>query len=490
MGIVVSALLLTFLSRCALTYMHHRGSRLTDGDAVAHLQYVRRLWETKGASVSLKHRYLLDSNDYPTGFHRILYWLRIPTEWLERFGGFLPTIFDLCLLGVIAVAVEMWGGPHHGWLLAFPLLRMWIANVGRASHFSERAFGVLMGNLYLFFLFAYLVESNPWYLIAALAPFFVLSASSKFAWQGTLGISLAFSLLALDPRPILITVAIAMLSFITTRGASWRVLKGLIRHSMWYRSYLAPRYQGVQDRYKQLAEFMRAPSLKSGVLLLLNNSLLKIISDNPLHLLLPFLFSGDLFSWWALSGILLCVVIATPPLSFLGEPERYLEFTALPTFVLASRHPLFSWQGAVIMALLGVLYALHWYLVMRQNKDHNRKEDDLILLAKAIKTINDQTLLSIPLRTSFFMGLQNKTNRFVTLFANIGEGEMGERYERLMRDRYPFPGPNLSEIISEYQVDYLVVDEDSLSALPQNYYEFSPFREAMRAGRYTLYSTR
>ena len=67
------ALFLTLASRAIYAWRVKCRALVTDGDAVGHLTYVKEFWRNGGSRIDLTNRYLLDSCDYPNGYHWILY---------------------------------------------------------------------------------------------------------------------------------------------------------------------------------------------------------------------------------------------------------------------------------------------------------------------------------------------------------------------------------------------------------------------------------
>ena len=144
------SLLLLVSFRLVLFFLDRSKSTITFGDSMGNLKYVKEYYRTNGSPMDVTGQYILDEADYPNGFHKIFYYLKISIPWLEKFGGLIPIFCDSLLLLLITLAIYAFGGEQYEWLLAFPFLRTFYGNVGRANHFSERAYGGLWGNAYLF----------------------------------------------------------------------------------------------------------------------------------------------------------------------------------------------------------------------------------------------------------------------------------------------------------------------------------------------------
>ena len=265
-------------------------------------------------------------------------------------------------------------------------------------------------------------------------------------------------------------------------GYSFKVIIGLIRHSYFYKTHLAQRYPHVsKGGYLELFSFDNS---KKYIMMLLRNSPFRIFTDNPL--MLPCLYSiffitpFDLWSKWLIVGPILVLLISTRSLSFLGEPERYLEFVVIPLFICLSFISFKEINIYAYLAFLGLILVLFFHFLTNFfNKPNFQQEDELVALRDYFKDIQNKTILTIPFRLSFFLGYQNISNRYVTLFSNIGKGKAGDHYRWLIKDRYPFVRNDLKSVISKFSVDYIVVHKPDVENMNKTfldgYYDFSSY---------------
>lgn len=485
------------LTRIGSAYLiNKKSSFYTDGDAVAHLNYVKEIYSLGGRIPAKLEKYLLDYNDYPNGFHKLFYLLRIPVSKVERFGGYIPALCDLGLLCFIALYMHLFGGTDVFWLLAFPFLRLFIANEGRSSHFSERAYGVLWGNVFLGAMIGYYVSGALFWIPVALVGFLIFSVSSKFAWQGTFFMTLLLSAFEQSLFFIGFYLIAFTISVLVTKGYSYRVLKGLIRHSTFYKTYLSKRYFGLPNHYRIFQRLFLQGGLRNKIVLTMNSAVCKVISDNPLNLAVLFLLfaggAGDVFMSAALAGIVLVLLIALEPLKFLGEPERYLEFSALPVFVVLSQGGIPLSVVLAVFVAIGGFYALHWYFFARVYRNQHVSSRDLKDLLAFFEKHDGGIVLTLPMRLSFFLGYCTTSYKFVTLFSNIAPGEDGAAYKSLIPDYYPYPGRDLLGYAERYNIDYIVQDKARTKLLDAHmkasYYSFTPFTLVYENERYTVYT--
>jgi hypothetical protein len=485
------------LTRMGSVYLiNKKNSFYTDGDAIGHLNYVQEIYSAEGRIPAKLRKYILDYNDYPNGFHKLFYLLKIPLSALERWGGYVPVLCDLGLLCFTALCMHHFGGTDVFWLLTFPFLRLFIANEGRSSHFSERAYGVFWGNVFLGAMIGYHVSGELFWIPLALAGFFIFSVSSKFAWQGTFFITLLLCVLEQSLFFVGFYLSAFTLSVLLSRGYSYRVLKGLLRHSIFYKTYLSKRYFGLPKHYRVFLGLFKRGGLRDRVVLSMNSSVCKVISDNPLNLAVLFLLcvqdTGDVFMSASLAGIALVLLISLEPLKFLGEPERYLEFSALPVFVLLSQKAIPLPIVLAVFVATGGFYALHCYFFSRAYAKQQHSSRDLKDLLAFFEGGDGGTVLTLPMRLSFFLGYCTASYKFVTLFSNIAPGEEGAAYKALIPDYYPYPGQDLMGYVAHYTIDYIVQDKDRTQLLDAHvkasYYSFMPFKLVYENESYAVYA--
>jgi hypothetical protein len=116
----------------------------------------------------------------------------------------------------------------------------------------------------------------------------------------------------------------------------------------------------------------------------------------------------------------------------------------------------------------------------------------MIALREYFCAMRGKTVLTIPFRLSFFLGYTNNSNRYVTLFANIGKRDSGKSYRWLMRDRYPFVRSELDDVIKRFDIDCVVVNKSDISTIDRQfkreYYNFSRFNKIYDNDNFSVYA--
>ena len=189
----------------------------------------------------------------------------------------------------------------------------------------------------------------------------------------------------------------------------------------------------------------------------------------------------DIWYHWTFVSILRVLLISTTPLKFLGEPERYLEYSIIPVFIVLSYFPISEYiLIASISLALALLVILYEFLQNRLKKTNHSRGEDMLSLRSWIGEQSAQTVLTIPFRVSFFLGYETaEHHRYLTLFANVGTDDSCRDYKWLLKDWYPFVRNDLDAVIGKFSIDLVVVDKESVQNLERfldhTYYSFEGF---------------
>lgn len=457
------------ISRIYFSSLEAKNAFITSGDSIAHLTYVNQYKINNGKNCNLNSKYILDGPGYPTGYHKLFYILKIPICFIEKYGGYFPILFDACHIFIIYFGIAYFGGPFSSWLLFLPFLRCFWGNEGRAAHFSERAFGTLLGNIFLISSFLFYQEKNIIFLVFGFAAFFSLLLCSKFAHQAVLFYSLLFTIINSSIFFLGFYICCLALTLIFSRQTGFEIVLGHFRHSYFYKTHLQKKYPELRDSFSDL--IYKNQTFIKYLALLSKNSLLRIFTDMPVMFAVAQILiqnldqvnnTCQLFGWIS-SGILIVILIATNSLKFLGEPERYLEFLVFPVFLFLSFHdPKQILIGTVLSGFCAFyIFAFSIYNYYRNFKPGKQQTNDLLELKKFVKKLKSGLILTAPCRLSFFLGYKNPKKTYLTIFSHVGLGEKYSSYKWLINKRYPFPRENLLEIIKRFKINYFILEKKS-----------------------------
>jgi len=460
---LASSLLLMIALRVPSILTHREASRYSTGDSAGHVGLWREVRKVGVAAVGPNRQFMFDGPGYPLGFHWLLGILFRSEKDLFRFGVFVPLVCDISLLLFAAVVGNYVGVSHWEWLLLVSVSPSLWANLGRASHISERAFGSLFGNVYLVSVVLAIAHGGllPW--IGVLLGMAVISVSSKFGIQSLLFYSSMASLLLLDWRPLAILAGAWFLSNALLLGYPWKVLKGAWTYSWFYFSELMRRNpESSRNYYLELLAFPQSNSTKK----LKSNWVVRAATDSPLHLLLVMIFVGGIGSGngWrelALAGLVLSLVIAIPGLTFLGESYRYLEFSIVAAFLaVASGLDNFLLFFLLFTVFLALTIKVSVIDVIRRSRASTGNSDEFAALGDFFAPMSRQTVVSAPGRISIYLSTRNESLTFPWMFSGVASGAAREKFLKLLSPEYPYPIMDIPKIQTIVPFDILVVDRD------------------------------
>ncbi len=481
MLVVLASALVTFLYRLYLIrefYPTH-----PDRDEISHFTYVKEIQAQKGRIPSKIDAFLLNYNDYPNGFHKFIALLGIPQQRLEDYGRYIPVLFDVLLLFLIAGFIHLQGGHSYLWLLCFPFIRLFWSKK-TSIFFGERAFGVLWGNIYLVSVFAF-VQTGHWGLLAtAVLSFSVAAASSIFTNQATFFFSILMAIFLQDWRYLAVYILSLVASFVLTKGYSWTVIKGQVSYSILYQTFLSKIYL-KNNFYKNAIKVFNKFRFSKFKKEFFENPVYMSVSNCPIYVafLILWLSHGatiEPLTAYALCGLLLCIVIATEPLKFLGQAERYIEFSVLPilaylSFFSVRSHPIL-FGGVVFLSLWSVAY--HIGLNKKGKKAPDLQEhSEYFELNDFLAQLPKSVILPIPTKIINFSVYKGSQHRYVSTFVSP---DSHESFKELMPDCYTYPGSNLDFYIQKYQVSYIVLHKNAPEymekQMKQPYYNFENYK--------------
>jgi len=344
-------------------------------------------------------------------------------------------------------------------------------------------------------------------LLTAAASAGTAALASKFAVQAILFISLFMAAITRDARLLFILPAGVLAALVISRGHYWTVLKGHIRHTFFYCTYVRKRCTAANPPiYGQLLRWpitLLFSPLKGARQAVTNQILMSFILCPWLPLLFitysvdtPRRSSMAEVEWylvvWTVSGLLAMFLTATPWLRFLGEASRYVVHSVTPVCILYA-HRLFTlddhttWTFASIGLVIAVFGVVASYTVAKLVR---RSDGDREALYAWVRQQPCSTVLTIDLRLVYLVCFRTP-HRAIHLLTNCPSGEKLSAYKRLVPKWFPLPTTDLKEAIGDHQVGLIVVDERALELIrsvdPSYTYDLSQYRVVYRKGRYRAY---
>jgi hypothetical protein len=205
-----------------------------------------------------------------------------------------------------------------------------------------------------------------------------------------------------------------------------------------------------------------------------------LVSNNVLYFL----------TCWVTASVIIFIATSLRPFLFLGEAERYLEYS-LPAQVILL---VFFFDVWVVYLPLVIVYCFLFYaatiikLKLIGGYIDTSIEDDLFFWIK--NNIKNKRFLGIPTGNIQFELLYKTGNCIWRVPANLSRISEAD-YLKLYPIAHYYPPDNLSNIVNQYDVHYLLVNEQIIKNIlnPSIRYDFEKFKKVFGNSRYSIYKT-
>ncbi|MCK4518743.1 MAG: hypothetical protein KAU12_01360 [Candidatus Omnitrophica bacterium] len=431
---------------------------------------------------TMTDKYLIDGPfDYPPVFLYILSFFR--KDFLEKNQWWISP-FISALHGIIVFIVT--------YFLTRNLLIASIAQlvycltpiiIIESSQLSVRTFSQLIFSLTLLTILLSAHYQKPALFLLTLFMSVILILSHKFALQALVFLCVALSVWSFNFIYISIPFLAVLIAIVVSKGYYLTVLRGHLAILNFWRENIDYRFahqiRGVKSKQNKNPDFINKVCN-----LLQRIPLLSLFGSNPFVFLLFLMFClvekttalsfakvlpsvYDLLVVWSVSLFGAAVfVILIKPIRFLGEAERYLEYSAAPTAILLSVlfYGAFSGKYSIIYSVVFIIWAfaltyMPTLLIQRKLvlKDQERSiREDLWKMMNYINNLNeDVRIATIPLY------LISPVSYFVK--CKILSTESALAHPKKLKDFCPILRKPLEDIFSRYQINYLLINNHYVS---------------------------
>jgi hypothetical protein len=443
--------------------------------------------------IILPHRY-----SYPFLYHYLLACLPMKFRlWAERLTG---AFFDTLSLVFIYVFSE-WGVLQMGdirlrslpivvaALFAFSPALMRIYSGPRAYNGSPRTVGQTLYLLHILSAYYALKTNSLIGLAISLSVGASLVVTAKFGNQVLVFFG-AFFVVWVSYQYALLLLGCFLLALLFTKGHAWSVVKGQVKHSIFYfknlqRVFLFP-YTGsfgswVQRGSEELGRLIRTGNLEAFLRWFYGERyyLHLLLTVYPQFLLLFYLFIPGVLSdpleqfllIWMAAGFIWFVFTKTRPLLFLGEGERYLEFALFPSLFLSARYLIGTWE-IVLYVFLGYSLFSSLYSLRQYHESFAPLDRDFERKKALYGNLNQQKPgLIFPLGSFHWQVLYHAQFPVLTYGGNMDESLLSKDEFLLVYGQYPYPSGDFRRIVDRYNVSYIVSDHAHLKHYRTNIVE-------------------
>lgn len=363
---------------------------------------------------------------------------------------------------------------------------MWFSQLSigpRIESFTPRLLSEITGNL--FFIILLIPFGLPlWFVIASsvlLGSYNLLA--SKFGTQALFFLTPIISLILLDWLPLIVLLITVLFTALITGGGFLKTLKHQIHHLNWYYKKNLRGEMKVSDRnkFKRLFKDTENKSTlkKTGIVvrnLIQINSVTAVILKMPVFIIaitlytysqvygpiqVPFYFAAPV-----IAATFLFLIINIQPLLFLGEAERYLNFTAFFILFLAVYLVTALNLYWLFYCLLG--YGIfYWFIESFYLKKLNppktglrEKEGDILDYLEEVE--EKKIILSIPMPALNPFRIMLKTDHKI-IYPDICGKEFSTEFEKKYGDDYPFVNlAKLDTMSTDLGVNMVIINKRSI----------------------------
>jgi hypothetical protein len=427
--------------------------------------------------ILLPHKYT-----YPYLYHYILARFSESVRLIvERFTGatsdtlilIVSYIYTKVIIDEGAYALSFTDHLLIGILFSLSPALLRIGSGPRAYNGTPRTVGQFLYVVHAFSYYAYLKNHSSIELLTCIVSGSLIILTGKFSTQVMLFVGIGFSLF-ISSTYVYIFAGSFLLSIILSNNKSLRILKGQLEHTILYAKYfqsvfLYPHVRTFNEYRKSFVIMWNQSTKKEFIEWFLVNE------RYPVHLLItvfPHLvitlvlilgidkltaFDKYLFIWIA-GGLIMFVATKIRLLLFLGEGERYLEYSVYPSLYLFVKYSLVYAPYAVILITIYYLYCAHIYITSFISKFSNQ-DINYKATAKCFGVLNTLPPGIIwPIGSFHFQSLvKSAGHEVLTHGANVEKKTMEDF--NFIYENYPYPSGQFNEIISHYSVSYIISDE-------------------------------
>lgn len=453
--------------------------------------------------IVLNHEY-----SYPYLYHWVLsLFSHQKRAWSERFtGAFFDTINVILLFGfagwLTLYSSQNVMGNIPLWIAALIVFSPALLRLGsgpRAYNGSPRIFGQ---TLYLVHLISFVVwyqTQSPLLLCASIIAGAALLVTAKFGTQVFFFFGVFFGILY-TPIYFLFIISSLIFALILTAGRAGTVLRGSILHSIFYyrymqvpflephqrsiRSYLlnsaGPNFWTTLLRKREIGPFLTWYFTET-------HPLHVFITVFPQFILLPVWLinyshmssQSQFLVIWATAGFFLFIATKTKKLLFLGEGERYLEYSLFPSLWLSILWCITnSYTILLVIFLFYSIVATIWYINRYVHQFHD-VDEDFVTVGDAFKELGETYPSGVIMPIASFHWQTVFWSQFpvLTIGGNVDERLLSSEEFQLVYGNYPYPSGNFQQIIEKYHVAYIVSDEVHIAQYVQDFLTDKEFFE-------------
>lgn len=418
----------------------------------------------------------------------------IPARFLKAIGVALNIVFDV--LSSFLLALYLYHQDVSLFKIGLAILVFGTAPIlmpinARLKGLKARTFGLLTA-LVTILLYHEIINTqslSSYYLILAGVFVIISVTSSAFAMQVLFFVFLGYSILYVSLIPLTFFLAPLLAGWFLPFTGVKEVLVHKLNHYIWYFRNRKGTSADLRNRFKDILYLpIRLFVAKNQAYdtIFVRNSFLIASYSCPIifvvgYLLLPFSYEEVIYSeddkWLVYTSIILVVsflLTSWKPLRFLGEAERYFEYSLFFFVAILFSHPLLvnelSLSNILSLILLQVITVLFMFLY--ENKSYFRgarkeRRFNLELLDFFKQDKSKRSVLTVPIKFSFFLAHRLKDHNNLDYYYMFVTDELdGFKYMEEDSNYYDYPISDFTYFQSKYGINTVVIINKHLKKYP------------------------
>lgn len=356
---------------------------------------------------------------------------------------------------------------------------------------SARGFGLLLGQIYLYLIILFMVSNQTLFLYLLLPVFLLILLSSTFTIQFVALSIIPLCVLYGDFKMMVPFFGAILIFYFWMPIYFIQFFQGQFTHKKIYANFLAPR-SILKNRYSIWRDFIydfwtklffqkERESLIETLKYISTNSIVVLVSSMPALIYVIYLWYNnikllfaDTFFWYSSLPIFCCFLVflltSFRKMRFLGEPERYLEFSLGIASIMVS---IFYYDNSIAIngvLILSLLFIIARYFMYKKALSIDKAwqtRQDLVSMREYI--LNSDKLDSIPKVFSNNMQACNVLmSPQINLFRMYFTQERIENYHytQLFKESFSYvEEQQIIPLIKDFNFDFVLFEKQSIKNL-------------------------
>lgn len=435
----------------------------------------------------------------------------------EVFSVIITYILADLLFSLMHIAASNLMMSPAAWVaLLYSVTPIMLPVTGRLKGIKARTLGTLLSLIYFLSFGAGYITENGFFYLGCIISGILIIISSIFALQNIAFVSLFLSLLFFDWIPIVVFIITLIISLAIPIFGVKKILFQKFNHFKWYvRNYAGTTAEGrnvIKDMLLLPVYLLKSPPKFLDQVFKRNTLIIALYSIPTLFILLYWsctdnnlftvFFSNHILHYVAAiitSSIIIFILTSLKPFLFLGQAERYFEYSSpfvcflfiyslikieASTFLLIF---LFLFQMSII--LITLIYSMYNNFVGALKSPLTSKEMET--LVEYIKKLDGSIrILTIPAKFSMVLSyhVNNFQTRFYYIFVNPSKGK-GFDYMNDDLVAHRFPRTDIEHFKNKYGINTIVIYKKALVTAQKRglFYKFANENPVFENQEYAVY---